>query len=67
MFELSNLYKYFGSRCAVENLSLNFYSGEIIDLLGPDGAVRKTSLRLLCSAMNVDGGEIKVTGFDIIK
>jgi ABC-2 type transport system ATP-binding protein len=63
----SHLYKYFGSQCAVENLSLNFSSGEIFDLLGPDGAVRTTTMRLLCSAIIVDGGEIKVAGFEVIK
>lgn len=67
MIELSNLYKYLGSRCAVENLSLNSSSGEIFDMVGPDSAVRITTMRLLCSAMIVDGGGIKVAGFDVIK
>lgn len=67
MIELSNLYKYFGSRCAVENLSLKFSSGVIFDLVGPDGAVRTTTIRLLCSAMIVDGCKIKVAVFEVIK
>ena len=67
MIELSNLYKYFGSRCAVENLSLIFSSGEIFDLVGPDGAVRTSTMRLICSAMILDGGDIKVPGFEVIK
>jgi ABC-type multidrug transport system ATPase subunit len=29
--------------------------------------VRTTTMRLLCGAMIVDGGEIKVAGFDVIK
>lgn len=67
MIKISNLYKYFGSLCAVENLSLNISSGEIFGLVGPDGAGKTTTMRLLCGALSVDGGEIKVAGFDVIK
>ena len=67
MIKISNLYKYFGSLCAVENLSLNISSGEIYGLVGPDGAGKTTTMRLLCGAISVDGGEIKVAGFDVIK
>ena len=67
MIKISNLYKYYGSLCAVENLSLNISSGEIFGLVGPDGAGKTTTMRLLCGALSVDGGEMKVAGFDVIK
>ena len=67
MIKISNLYKYFGPLCAVENLSLNISSGEIFGLVGPDGAGKTTTLRLLCGALSVDGGEMKIAGFDVIK
>ncbi len=67
MIKISNLYKYFRSLCAVENLSLNISAGEIFGLVGPDGAGKTTTMRLLCGAIKVDSGQINIAGFDIIK
>lgn len=67
MIKTTNLLKYFGSLCAVENLNLNISAGEIYGLVGPDGAGKTTTLRLLCGVIKVDSGQVTIGGFDIIK
>lgn len=58
--------KKFGTQIAVDDLSLNVSPGEIFGLVGPDGAGKTTTLRILCGALSLDAGEIKIAGFDII-
>ncbi|MBE9474119.1 MAG: ABC transporter ATP-binding protein [Chloroflexi bacterium] len=46
---------------------MNISAGEIFGLVGPDGAGKTTTMRLLCGAIKVDSGQINIAGFDIIK
>jgi ABC-2 type transport system ATP-binding protein len=48
---VQNLYKQFGLTRAVDGLSLQVSVGEIYGLVGPDGAGKTTTLRLLCGAL----------------
>jgi ABC-2 type transport system ATP-binding protein len=57
--------KRFGSRDAVKNLNLKVSAGEIFGLVGPDGAGKTTTLRLLCGALRLDSGSISISGYDI--
>ncbi len=41
--------------------------GEIFGLVGPDGAGKTTTLRLLCGLMNPTSGRATVAGFDVVK
>lgn len=69
----SHLVKTYGEVHAVDDLSLHVASGEIYGLVGPDGAGKTTTLRLLCGALRPDspqsGGhlEIQVGGFDVLR
>jgi ABC-2 type transport system ATP-binding protein len=51
MIEVQNLFKNFGSTTAVEGLSLQVAQGEIYGLVGPDGAGKTTTIRLVCGAL----------------
>ena len=57
-----NLVKTFGETTAVDNLSLQVRAGEIYGLVGPDGAGKTTTMRLLCGALLPDSGEVTVGG-----
>jgi ABC-2 type transport system ATP-binding protein len=57
-----NLFKTFGETTAVDNLSLQVRAGEIYGLVGPDGAGKTTTMRLLCGALLPDRGEVTVGG-----
>jgi len=61
------LTKRFGSLAAVNDLSLEVTSGEAFALVGPDGAGKTTTLRLLCGIMDPDAGGAQVLGFDTVR
>ena len=58
------LSKTFGSLTAVDQLSLTVFPGEIFGLVGPDGAGKSTSLRMLATIMDPDSGTARIAGFD---
>ena len=54
--ELADLTRRFGDLTAVDHLNLEVSRGEIFGLVGPDGAGKTTTLRLLCGLMDPDRG-----------
>jgi ABC-2 type transport system ATP-binding protein len=65
--EIKNLVKRYGGVSAVEGLSLNVAEGEMVGLIGPDGAGKTTTLRILCGLIKPDGGECLVAGNSVIR
>jgi ABC-2 type transport system ATP-binding protein len=59
--------KRYGSTTAVAELSLDVRRGEMFGLIGPDGAGKTTTIRLLCGLLRPDGGAVRVLGHDPIK
>jgi multiple sugar transport system ATP-binding protein len=57
---LENFYKYFGSLCAVRDLSLEIADGEFVVLLGPSGCGKTTTLRAIAGLESVDKGNIYI-------
>jgi len=52
---------------AVESLSFDVRAGEIFGLVGPDGAGKTTTLRMLAGIMPPDAGKATVAGFDVVR
>jgi len=61
------LHKSFGENHAVRDVSLQVGAGEIYGLVGPDGAGKTTTIRMLVGALRVDEGEIDVCGYDVTR
>ncbi|WP_027359349.1 ABC transporter ATP-binding protein [Desulforegula conservatrix] len=61
------LTKKFGDLAAVENLSINVAEGECFGLVGPDGAGKTTTMRLLTSIMDPTSGDAWIDGLHIVK
>jgi ABC-2 type transport system ATP-binding protein len=59
-----NVVKRFGAVTALDGLSFDVGRGEMFGLIGPDGAGKTTSIRLLCGLLHADGGTIRVLGRD---
>ncbi len=61
------LTKSFNSLVAVDQLTLQVYRGELFGLVGPDGAGKTTTMRLLCGILDPTSGEAWVEGQSILK
>ncbi len=57
-----NLTKRFNDLPAVDSLNLTVAKGELFGLIGPDGAGKSTTLRMLTAIMDPSGGEAWVMG-----
>jgi len=67
MIVLENLTKKFGLVTAVDDLSLRVDEGELFGLIGPDGAGKTTTLRVIATAMTPTTGRATVAGFDTVR
>jgi len=67
LIEAHDLKKSFGATAAVDGLSLRVEAGEAYGLVGPDGAGKTTTMRLLVGALSLDGGSAQVAGFDLLR
>ncbi|OGV62838.1 MAG: multidrug ABC transporter ATP-binding protein [Lentisphaerae bacterium RIFOXYA12_FULL_48_11] len=66
IIEVNNLTKSFDKLTAVDNLCLSVAEGEIFGLVGPDGAGKTTTMRLLTSIMDPTSGNVAVAGFNTV-
>ena len=73
LIEAKNLSKTFGESRAVDQVSVQVASGEIYGLVGPDGAGKTTTIRMLCGAYQPDAGsavlpvDISIAGCDVLR
>ncbi|MFN8422841.1 MAG: ABC transporter ATP-binding protein [Anaerolineae bacterium] len=65
LVEAVGLRKSFGDVPAVQGISLTVRPGEAYGLVGPDGAGKTTTMRLLVGALGLDGGWARIGGHDI--
>lgn len=65
MIEAIGLTKKFGETVAVDHLTLQISRGEIFGLVGPDGAGKTTTLRLLSGLLDPDEGQATLAGHDV--
>jgi len=65
LLETENLVRTFGALHAVDGLDLQVRAGEMVGLVGPDGAGKTTTMRLLCGALRQNSGVIRVAGYEI--
>jgi ABC-2 type transport system ATP-binding protein len=57
----------YGDVQAVRELSMSIASGEMFGLIGPDGAGKTTTIRMICGLLRADAGSIRVLGLDPIR
>jgi ABC-2 type transport system ATP-binding protein len=63
--ETQGLTKHFGGIKAVNDLSLVVRPGEMFGMVGPDGAGKTTTVRMLCGILRPTSGRAKVLGYDL--
>jgi ABC-2 type transport system ATP-binding protein len=67
MIWTQGLTRRFDTLTALDGLTLEVAQGEIFGLVGPDGAGKTTTLRLLCGLMDFTAGEAWVAGHDVAR
>jgi ABC-2 type transport system ATP-binding protein len=65
--QVSGLTKRFGAVVAVDGLMFEARPGEIVGLVGPDGAGKTTTLRTLAGVLSADAGEARIGGVDVLR
>ncbi len=65
IIETEGLTRDYKSTRAVDALDLAIHPGELFGLVGPDGAGKTTTLRLLAGLLNISDGSAKIAGFDL--
>ncbi|MDF1876954.1 ABC transporter ATP-binding protein [Sulfurimonas sp. SAG-AH-194-L11] len=67
MIQLRALSKSFKGVKVVDGLSLDIKKGEIFGLLGPNAAGKTTTIRMLCSLLEISSGSATIAGYDLSK
>jgi ABC-2 type transport system ATP-binding protein len=67
LIEAIGLRRSFGPTLAVDAVSLQVRAGEIYGLVGPDGAGKTTTIRMLCGALRPHRGEVRLGGIDLLR
>ncbi len=61
---LQGVRKAFGRSTAVADVTFDVAPGEMFGVIGPDGAGKTTTLRMICGLLKRDGGDIRLFGAD---
>lgn len=67
IIKIENLKKSYGEIDAVREISFEVAKGEMFGLVGPDGAGKTTTIRILCGLLNPDKGTATLIDKDIAK
>ncbi len=62
---LEGLRKQFGNFTAVDGISLNVGSGEVLGFLGPNGAGKSTTMKMAAGFLEPDAGRATICGHDV--
>lgn len=65
MIRAENLTRRFGALTALDRFNVEVARGEIFGLVGPDGAGKTTTARLLCGLLDPTEGRVEVAGYDV--
>jgi ABC-2 type transport system ATP-binding protein len=66
MIEFQQVYRSYGEKLAVENLSLRVAAGELFALLGHNGAGKTTAIKMLVGLIRPGSGTVRVGGHDVV-
>ena len=65
MIELIDITKRYGTKLAVDRLTLRIEAGELFAFLGPNGAGKTTTIKMLAGLLFPTQGVIRVGGYDL--
>ena len=65
IISIKNVCKYFGKKCALNDVSLDISEGELFGLLGVNGAGKTTLVKILCGISKMTSGSVVIDGVDL--
>ena len=66
MIEISHLYKNYGKRPCLKDISFTVNKGEILGFLGPNGAGKTTTMSIITGYLSYTKGSVKVDGLEVL-
>ncbi|WP_340123291.1 ABC transporter ATP-binding protein [Methylobacter svalbardensis] len=66
LIEAEHLTRYYGTHCAVNDVSFTLAKGEVLGFLGANGAGKTTTMQMLCGNLAPSAGQITINGFDLL-
>ena len=65
MIEAEHLFKRYGTRLVVDDLSLHVNVGDVLGFIGPNGAGKTTTMKMISGVMPPYAGQVRIDGIDI--
>ena len=66
MVEVEHLVKYYGEKQALADVSFRIREGEVVGLLGLNGAGKSTTMNILTGYLSATSGTVRIDGHDIL-
>ncbi len=67
LIEVQDITRRYGDRCAVEGLTFRLEAGEVLGLLGVNGAGKSTTLNMLAGCLPPSAGTLRIAGHDMAR
>jgi ABC-2 type transport system ATP-binding protein len=66
MIKANNLFKWYGSKQVVDDVSFQVAKGEVLGFLGPNGAGKSTTMRMLTGFLPMSSGSVEIGGHVLV-
>lgn len=66
MVEVTHLAKHYGTKVALADVSFSIQAGEVVGLLGLNGAGKSTTMNILTGYLSATAGTVRIDGHDIL-
>ncbi len=67
LLECQKLYKSFGKKQILKDVSFEIDEGDILAFIGPNGSGKTTTIKLILGLQNIDKGKVIINGYDVKK
>ena len=65
LIQAENLHRYYGKHHAINNISITLHQGEVLGLLGQNGAGKSTTMQLLTGNITASSGTVNINGINL--
>ncbi len=66
LVQVEQVSRYYGSLCALDNISFEIKRGEVLGFLGPNGAGKSTTMQIISGNLAPSAGRVLIDGIDLL-